>query len=140
GLGVIVLAIALLPMLGIGGMQLYKAETPGPFKDERLTPRITRTARNVCGLYVLLTALCALAFWLAGMDAFDAIAHSFSTLSTGGYSTHDANLAFFDSPTIEAVAIVFMLIRGISFKPHFLAWRPVPPARYGQDTQARAVL
>ncbi len=104
GLGVIVLAIALLPMLGIGGMQLYKAETPGPFKDERLTPRITRTARNVCGLYVLLTALCALAFWLAGMRAFDAVAHSFSTLSTGGYSTHDANLAFFDSPAIEAVA------------------------------------
>jgi trk system potassium uptake protein TrkH len=138
GLGVIVLAIALLPMLGIGGMQLYKAETPGPFKDERLTPRITRTARNVCGLYVLLTALCALAFWLAGMRAFDAIAHSFSTLSTGGYSTHDANLAFFDSPAIEAVAIVFMLIGGISFNAHFVAWRTFQLHRYGQDTQTRA--
>src|SRR5688572_24210314 len=76
GIGVIVLAIALLPMLGIGGMQLYKAETPGPFKDERLTPRITRTARNVCGLYVLLTAICAVLYWLAGMSLFDAISHS----------------------------------------------------------------
>ena len=140
GLGVIVLAIALLPMLGIGGMQLYKAETPGPFKDERLTPRITRTARNVCGLYVLLTALCALAFWLAGMQAFDAVAHSFSTLSTGGYSTHDANLAFFDSPAIEAVAIVFMLIGGISFNAHFVAWRTFQLHRYGQDTQTRVFL
>ena len=138
GLGVIVLAIALLPMLGIGGMQLYKADTPGPFKDERLTPRITRTARNVCGLYVLLTALCALAFWLAGMGAFDAIAHSFSTLSTGGYSTHDANLAFFNSPAIEAVAIIFMLIGGISFNMHFVAWRTFQLHRYGQDTQTRA--
>jgi trk system potassium uptake protein TrkH len=138
GLGVIVLAIALLPMLGIGGMQLYKAETPGPFKDERLTPRITRTARNVCGLYVLLTALCALAFWLAGMQAFDAIAHSFSTLSTGGYSTHDANLAYFDSPAIETVAVVFMLIGGISFNAHFVAWRTFQLHRYGQDTQTRA--
>jgi len=137
GLGVIVLAIALLPMLGIGGMQLYKADTPGPFKDERLTPRITRTARNVCGLYVLLTALCALAFWLAGMEVFDAVAHSFSTLSTGGYSTHDANLAFFDSPAIEAVAIVFMLIGGISFNAHFVAWRTFQLHRYGQDTQTR---
>jgi len=137
GLGVIVLAIALLPMLGIGGMQLYKAETPGPFKDERLTPRITRTARNVCGLYVLLTALCALAFWLAGMRVFDAVAHSFSTLSTGGYSTHDANIAFFDSPAIEAVAIVFMLIGGISFNAHFVAWRTFQLNRYGQDTQTR---
>src|SRR5262249_55870760 len=115
GIGVIVLAIALLPLLGIGGMQLYKSETPRPVKDERITPRITRTARNVCGVYILLTAVCALAYWLAGMSVFDAIGHSFSTLSTGGYSPHDASLAYFQSPLIEGVAIVFMLIGGISF-------------------------
>jgi trk system potassium uptake protein TrkH len=135
GIGVIVLAIALLPMLGIGGMQLYKAETPGPFKDERLTPRITRTARNVCGLYVLLTAICAVAFWLAGMNVFDAISHSFSTLATGGFSPHDDSIAFFDSPVIEAISIVFMLIGGISFNAHFIAWRTFQLHRYGQDTQ-----
>jgi trk system potassium uptake protein TrkH len=135
GIGVIVLAIALLPMLGIGGMQLYKAETPGPFKDERLTPRITRTARNVCGLYVLLTAVCALLYWLAGMTLFDAISHSFSTLATGGFSPHDDSIAFFDSPAIEAITIVFMLIGGISFNTHFIAWRTLQLQRYGQDTQ-----
>jgi trk system potassium uptake protein TrkH len=135
GIGVIVLAIALLPMLGIGGMQLYKAETPGPFKDERLTPRITRTARNVCGLYVLLTAICAVSYWFAGMSVFDAISHSFSTLATGGFSTHDDSIAFFDSTVIEAITIVFMLIGGISFNAHFIAWRTFQLQRYGQDTQ-----
>jgi trk/ktr system potassium uptake protein len=137
GIGVIVLAIALLPMLGIGGMQLYKAETPGPYKDERITPRITRTARNVCGLYVLLTAICALAFWLSGMNVFDAVGHSFSTLSTGGYSPHDVSIAYFNSPLIEGIAIVFMLIGGISFNAHFVAWRTLQLQRYGQDAQTR---
>jgi trk system potassium uptake protein TrkH len=139
GIGVIVLAIALLPMLGIGGMQLYKAETPGPYKDERITPRITRTTRNVCGLYVLLTAICALAYWLAGMSVFDAVAHSFGTLATAGYSPHDASIAYFDSALIEAVAIVFMLIGSISFNTHFLAWRTLQLHRYG-DTQTRVYL
>ena len=140
GIGVIVLAIALLPMLGIGGMQLYKAETPGPFKDEKLTPRITRTARSVCVVYVMVTAICALCFWLGGMNAFDAVAHSFSTLSTGGYSTHDASLAYYNSPVIEAIAVVFMLIGGISFNVHFIAWRMLQLQRYFQDTQVRAFL
>ncbi|HET8698596.1 MAG TPA: TrkH family potassium uptake protein [Gammaproteobacteria bacterium] len=140
GIGVIVLAIALLPMLGIGGMQLYKAETPGPFKDERITPRITRTARNVCGIYVLLTAICALCYWLAGMNLFDAVGHSFSTLATGGYSSHDASLAYFNSPLIETVAIVFMLIGGISFNAHFVAWRTLQLQRYGQDSQTRVFM
>lgn len=138
GIGVIVLAIALLPMLGIGGMQLYKAETPGPFKDERITPRITRTARNVCGIYVLLTAICALCYWLAGMSVFDAVGHSFSTLATGGYSTHDESIAYFKSPLIEWIAVVFMLIGGISFNAHFVAWRTLQLQRYAQDTQTRA--
>jgi trk system potassium uptake protein TrkH len=97
GIGVIVLAVALLPMLGIGGMQLYKAETAGPLKDERFTPRLARTARGLCVVYFVLTLGCAIAYWLAGMGWFDAIGHSFSTLSTGGYSTHDASIGFFAS-------------------------------------------
>lgn len=137
GIGVIVLAIALLPMLGIGGMQLYKAETPGPFKDDRLTPRIARTARNVCIIYIAFTAACAFSYWVAGMDVFDAIGHSFSTLSTGGYSTHDASLGYFDSWPIETVAVVFMLIGGISFNTHFLAWRSLRFDIYSSDTQLR---
>jgi trk system potassium uptake protein TrkH len=137
GLGVVVLAIALLPMLGIGGMQFYKAETPGPFKDDHITPRIARTARNVCGVYVLLTAVCAVLYWLGGMNAFDAIAHSFSTLSTGGFSTHDASFGFFASPMIEWIAIAFMLVGAISFNVHFLALRTLKLQRYGDDAQTR---
>ena len=140
GIGVIVLAIALLPMLGIGGMQLYKAEIPGPFKSEKITPRITRTARSVCVVYAALTGICALSYWLAGMGPFDAIAHSLSTLSTGGYSTHDASIAYFDSRAIETVAIVFMLIGGISFSTHFVVWRTLHARRYWQDSQARLFL
>src|SRR6185503_5512417 len=123
GIGVIVLAVALLPMLGIGGMQLYKAETAGPLKDERFTPRLARTARGLCVVYIVLTAACAAAFWFAGMSLFDAIGHSFSTLATGGYSTHDESIGFFASVPIEIVATVFTLIAGISFNEHFIAWR-----------------
>ena len=137
GIGVIVLAVAMLPFLGVGGMQLYKAEVPGPFKDDRTTPRIARAARTLSVLYVALTGLCAVCFWLAGMDAFDALAHAMSTLSTGGYSTHDASIGYFDSPLIEAIAIVFMLIGGINFGVHFLAWRMLRLHFYGHDTQTR---
>lgn len=140
GIGVIVVAIALLPMLGIGGMQLYKAETPGPFKDERLTPRLGRTAKNIFAIYIALTTACALCYWLAGMGAFDAVAHSLSTLSTGGYSTHDASFSYFDSPAINVVAIVFMLTGGISFSVHFIAWRTLRVQRYAHDSQTRTFL
>jgi len=104
GMSIIILAVALMPMLGIGGMSLVKADTPGPIKDQRLTPRITQTARALWAVYVLLTALCAGGYWLAGMDAFDAIGHAFSTLSTGGYSPYDASLGHFSSASIEACA------------------------------------
>jgi len=140
GIGVIVLAVALLPMLGIGGMQLYKAETPGPFKDERITPRITRTARSLLVVYVVLTVLCVTSFKLAGMSLFDAIAHSFSTLSTGGYSTHDASIAYFDSGPIEVLAMLFTLVGSISFNEHFIAWRTLQFGRYARDVQTRAFL
>jgi trk system potassium uptake protein len=140
GIGVIVLAVALLPMLGIGGMQLYKAEMAGPLKDERFTPRLARTARGLCVVYAVLTAVCAVAYWLAGMSVFDAVSHSFSTLATGGLSTHDASIGFFDSVPIETVATVFTLIGAISFNEHFIAWRTLQLARYGRDTQTRVFL
>ncbi|HCH22908.1 MAG TPA: potassium transporter [Oceanospirillaceae bacterium] len=119
GMGIIVLAVAILPMLGIGGMQLYRAETPGPVKDSKLTPRITETAKHLWYIYLALTVSCALAYWAAGMSAFDAIGHSFSTVAIGGFSTHDASIGYFNSPVIEAIAIVFMLLAAINFGLHF---------------------
>ena len=107
GLGIVVLAVAVLPMLGVGGMQLYRAELPGPIKDTKLTPRITETAKALWYVYFGMTVACAACYWLAGMSVFDAICHSFSTVSIGGYSTHNASLAYFDSALVEAVALVF---------------------------------
>ena len=118
GIGVVVTAVALLPMMGVGGMQLVRAEITGPMKEEKLTPRINHTAKALWKIYGVLTLACALAYWLAGMDLFDAIAHSFSTVSTAGFSTHDASLAYFDSPLIEAIAVVFMLLLH-QFRPAF---------------------
>lgn len=123
GMGVVVLAVAIFPMLGIGGMQLYKAEAPGPIKDSKLTPRIAETAKSLWYVYLFLTVACALAFWLAGMDTFDAISHSFATVATGGFSTHDASFGYFDSPLIEAICVVFMLLASFNFALHFYAWR-----------------
>jgi trk system potassium uptake protein TrkH len=140
GVGVVVLAIALLPALGIGGMQLYKAELPGMFKDERMSPRIARTAMGVCVVYSLLTVICAIGYALAGMTPFDAFAHSLSTLSTSGFSTHDASFAYFANPAIEAVAIVFMLIGSISFALHVIAWRTLKFGSYARDGQTRAFI
>ena len=136
----IVLAVALLPMLGIGGMQLYKAETAGPLKDERFTPRLARTARSLCVVYILLTAVCAASLWLAGMSLFDAVATASRRWRRLGYSTHDASIAFFDSVPIEIVMTMFTLIGGISFNEHFIAWRTLQLQRYGRDTQTRAFL
>ena len=140
GIGVIVLAVAMLPMLGIGGMQLYKAETPGPFKDERITPRITHTARTLAVLYVGMTLACAISYRIAGMSTFDAIAHSLSTLSTGGYSTHDESMGFFDSAAIDAIAVVFMLVGAISFNVHFVVWRSFKFGEYFRNDQVRTLL
>ena len=109
GMGIIVLAIAVLPMLGIGGMQLFRAEITGPIKDSKLTPRITQTAKALWYIYLSLTVACALAYWLAGMEPFDAIAHSFSTVAIGGFSTHDASIGFFNSQAIELVTVFFIV-------------------------------
>ena len=125
GIGIIVVAVAVLPMLGIGGMQLYKAETPGPSKDSKLTPRITETAKALAIVYVALTAACTLAYYLAGMSSFDAVAHAFSTVAIGGFSTHDASMGYFENDAILMVCSVFMVISAINFGIHFLAWRRV---------------
>ena len=138
GMGIIVLAVAILPVLGIGGLQLYRAETPGPMKDQKLTPRITETAKALWYIYLGLTILCAISYRAAGMDWFDAIAHSFSTVAIGGFSTHDASLGHFESPAIEGVAMVFMALAGINFALHFVAWRARSPAAYLHDAELRA--
>jgi trk system potassium uptake protein len=138
GIGMVVLAVALLPMLGVGGMQLLRAETPGPIKDSKLTPRITETAKVLWAVYVAITAACAFAYWGAGMTPFDAIAHSFSTVSTGGNSTHDANLGYYDNEVIEYVAVVFMFLGGVNFSLHFLAWRNRRVGSYFRDPEFRA--
>ena len=140
GMGIIVLAVAILPLLGVGGMQLYRAETPGPMKDNKLTPRITETAKALWYIYLGLTILCAIAYWIVGMTPFDAIAHSFSTIAIGGFSTHDASLGFFDNPLIEAVSVLFMTTAGINFALHFLAWRSRSPRPYLGDTELKTYI
>lgn len=141
GMGIIVLAVAILPMLGIGGMQLYRAETPGPMKDNKLTPRITETAKALWYIYLGLTVTCTLAYWLAGMTFFDAISHSFSTVAIGGFSTHDASMGFFqEQPLIEMIAIVFMFLSGINFALHFLAWRSMNIQTYLLDSEFKTYL
>ena len=137
GMGLIVLAVAILPMLGIGGMQLYRAETPGPVKDSKLTPRITETAKALWYIYLGLTTACALAYWGAGMTLFDAICHSFSTIAIGGYSTHDASIGYFDNSMIELIAILFMFVSGVNFALHFTAWRSNSWVTYIQDPEFR---
>ncbi len=123
GLGIIVLAVAVLPMLGVGGMQLYRAETPGPVKDTKLTPRITETAKALWFVYLGITVVCGLAYWAAGMNIFDAVCHAFSTVAIGGFSPYDGSIGHFESPLIEMVAVVFMFIAGVNFSLHFMAWR-----------------
>ena len=140
GMGIIVLAVAVLPMLGVGGMQLYRAESPGPVKDAKLTPRIAQTAKALWLLYLALTAACATAYYVAGMDAFDAVCHAFSTVAIGGFSTHDASLGYFDSAGIEAVAIVFMLLSGMSFALHFGAFARRSIGVYLRDAELRLYL
>ncbi len=140
GMGLIVLGLAVLPMLGIGGMQLYRAEAPGPMKEEKLTPRMASTARALWMIYLGLTAACALAYWLAGMGPFDAIAHSLSTLSTGGFSTHDASLGHFQSSAVEGVAMFFMLLASINFAVHFHVLHHREPLHYLREPEARVFL
>ena len=135
GMGIIVLAVAILPMLGIGGMQLYRAELPGPVKDAKLTPRIAETAKALWYIYLGLTVACALAYWVAGMGAFDAVTHAFTTVATGGFSTHDASLGYFDSALIEMIAVVFMLFSALNYSLHFMAWRRMSTEPWRKDPE-----
>jgi len=122
-------------MLGIGGMQLYRAESPGPVKDNKLVPRLTETAKALWYIYLTLTIVCALAYWMVGMDLFDAISHSFTTVAIGGFSTHDQSMGFFDNSAVELVAIVFMFIAGINFALHFTAWQRREIKHYLNDPE-----
>jgi len=137
GMGVIVLVVAILPMLGVGGRQISKSEIPGPMKDEQLTPRITQTAKGLWLIYAALTLICGFAYYAAGMMPLDAMIHSFTTLSLGGFSSHDASLGYFNSAAVEFVAICFMLIAGINFATHFMVWRAKSLRPYARDTEAR---
>jgi len=138
GMGIIVLAVAVLPMLGVGGMQLYRAETPGPVKDTKLTPRITETAKALWYVYLAFTITCMLAYRVAGMGWFDALCHAFSTVAIGGFSTHDLSIGHFNSAYIDLVAVFFMFVAGINFSLHFFAWRYVSVKHYFQDPEFRA--
>lgn len=140
GMGIIVLAVAILPMLGVGGMQLYRAETPGPVKDSKMTPRIADTAKHLWYIYLALTIACALAFYLAGMGWFDAICHAFSTVAIGGFSTYDASMGYFQSPLINAVCVIFLLLSSINFPLHFAAIRGKSVGTYVRDPEFRAFL
>ncbi len=140
GMGIIVLAVAILPVLGIGGMQLYRAEVPGPVKDTKVTPRIAETAKALWYIYLSLTIACAVAFWMAGMTAFDAICHSFSTIAIGGFSTHDASMGYFDSYIINLITVVFLLISACNYTLHYAAWATggAHPKYYWKDPEFRA--
>jgi trk system potassium uptake protein TrkH len=140
GMGIIVLAVAILPLLGVGGRQLYKAETPGPMKDSALTPRITETARNLWLVYFGITVACILSLKAAGMNWLDAICHAFAAMGLGGFSTHDASIGYFNSPAIEFVLIVFMLVAALNFATHFLAWRAKSLKVYLHDAEAIGTL
>ena len=137
GMGLIVLAIAVMPLLGIGGGQLFKTQTPGPMSEQRLTPRITSTARALWSIYLVLTVLCVLAYRFAGMNYFDAVSHAFSTVSIGGFSTHDLSIGYFDSLSIEIVCIVFMLLSAMSFAVHYSAIYRKQVLKYFYDPELR---
>ncbi|MBT4586756.1 MAG: potassium transporter [Gammaproteobacteria bacterium] len=134
GMGIIVLAVAVLPLLGVGGMELYHAESSGIAKD-RLTPKLRNTAIALWKIYLSLTVLCALAYFFSGMSIFDAISHSFSTVAIGGFSTHDSSIGYFNSIPIEMIAMFFMFLAGINFSLHFVAWNNRSLVDYIKDSE-----
>ena len=140
GMGIVILAVAILPMLKVGGMQLFRAETTGPTRDNKLTPRITETARALWFVYLGLNALCAIAYWIGGMSFFDAVCHAMSTVASGGFSTHDASFGYWDSPMLEAIACVLMLVAAANFGMHWYAWRRATLEHYQGDSELRAFL
>ncbi len=140
GMGILILAVAILPLLGVGGAQLFRAEAAGPIKDTKLTPRMTETAKGLWGVYGVFSLACALAFWAAGMEPLDALMHMFATVSLGGLSSHDASFAYFDSPLIELIALVFMLLASCNFALYFVAMRKGRWDGFWRDPEMRATL
>ncbi len=138
GMGIVILAVAILPMLRVGGSQLFRAETTGPVKDTKLTPRIAETARALWLVYVGLNVTCALAFWVGGMDLLDATGHAMSVVATGGFSPYDASIGHFDSPLLEAICIVFMFLGGVNFALHYVAWHRASATHYFADAELKA--
>ena len=134
GMGIIVLAVAVLPLLGVGGMELYHAESSGIAKD-RLTPKLRNTAIALWKIYLSLTVLCALGYFLSGMSIFDAVSHSFSTVAIGGFSTHDGSIGYFNSAAVETIAMFFMFLAGINFSLHFVAWNNRSLVDYIKDSE-----
>ena len=140
GMGILILAVAVLPLLGVGGSQLFKAEAAGPIKDTKLTPRMTETAKGLWGVYLVFSLVCALAFWAGGMSGPDAIMHMFATVSLGGLSSHDASFGFFQSPLLEAIALVVMLAASCNFALYFVALRKGSWHGFWRDPEMRATL
>ena len=140
GMGILVLAVAILPLLGVGGSQLFKAEVAGPIKDNKLTPRVTETAKGLWGIYATLSVACLLAYWAGGMTPMDAVMHMFTTVSLGGLSSHDASFAHFASPLLEGIAVVFMLIASCNFALYFVAMRKGHWRGFWRDPELRATL
>jgi len=139
GIGIIVLAVAVLPLLGVGGMQLYKAETPGPVKDEKLTPRITETAKALWFAYLAITAGGVIALRMAGLSWFDAICHCFSAIGLGGFGTHDSSIRYFDSAAVEFVLMMIMVLASLNFARHFMAFRTLSLQPYLKDSEGKAI-
>ena len=140
GMGIVILALAILPMLGVGGMQLYKVESTGPIKDTKISPRIAETAQNLWSVYLGLTFFCALSYFLAGMNLFDAVGHSFSTIAIGGFSTHDKSIGFFDNTSIEIICMIFMLLSAMNFILHFLSLKNKSIKVYFEDSELMTYL
>jgi len=140
GMGIVILALAILPMLGVGGMHLYKAESTGPVKDNKISPRIAETAKSLWSIYLGLTIVCAVAYYLAGMSIFDSVAHSFSTIAIGGFSTHNSSIGYFDSNLIELICIFFMLISALNFILHFMAIKTKDIKTYLNDTEFKSYI
>ncbi len=140
GLGIVVLAVAILPMLGVGGMQLYKTEMSGPSKNEKIAPRIAETAKGLWMVYVWLTSLCILAFWAGGMTLFDAVGYAFSVMSLGGFAPHDASMGAYNTPYLVLVGAIFITIAGINFTLHFTTWRTLNINHYWANPEAKAFL
>lgn len=140
GMGILILAVAILPLLGVGGSQLFRAEAAGPVKDTKLTPRITGTAKGLWGVYAVFSVSCFVAFWLGGMTPLDAVMHMFTTVSLGGLSSHDASLAYFQSPLLEGITFVFMVAASCNFALYFVAMRKGHWRGFWQDPEMRATV